>query len=349
MGRLWRLLLSACAAAGFGAALPAQAASTADGHKVLAFYYGWYGNKTVSGHWVHWKPNDGGQTADNIAGMPADGLYDSHDPAEVARQVAEARQAGIDAFVATWWGPGDFTDKGMPVLLEAARPTGLKATVLIEALHAKDDEGRHAEAVRDLLYIVRNYGSDPAWLHVGGKPVVFIYGRAEHDLSPDAWRQVLEDVRAQSPTGLVAIGAGYAQWLEAFDGGMNYSLTDKIHAMDLPRLQTFMRGYYGQLVETAHSEGKISAVMINPGFDDTHTGRPPPRPVLERRDGQTYAALWQATIQSGADWAVVASFNEWHEGSGIEPSAAYGDAYLRETKVWADRFKGTGGPGRPAP
>jgi hypothetical protein len=315
-------------------------------HKVLAFYYGWYGNKTVSGHWVHWKPIDGGQSAPNIAGMPSDGLYDSHDPAEVARQVAEARQAGIDAFVATWWGIGDFTDKGLPVLLAASRPSGLKTTVLIEALHAKDADERHAEAVRDLLYILHNYATDPAWLRVGGKPVVFIYGRAEHDLRPDEWRQVLDEVRAQSPGGLVAIGAGYAEWLEAFDGAMNYSLTDKIYSMDLPRLEAFMPGFYGQLAAMAHATGKLSAVMINPGFDDTHTNRPPPRPTLLRRDGQTYAALWQAAIQSGADWAVVASFNEWHEGSGIEPSAEYGDTYLRETRVWAERFRGTAVLGR---
>ena len=52
--------------------------------------------------------------------------------------------------------------------------------------------------------------------------------------------------------------------------------------------------------------------------------------------GQT----WNAAIQAGADWVNVTSFNEWIEGSQIEPSAGYGDQYVNINKDWSDRFKG---------
>jgi hypothetical protein len=56
---------------------------------------GWYGNPRVSGNWRHWKPEPDQVHAQNITDTPLDKLYDSHDPAELAHQAAEARQAGL--------------------------------------------------------------------------------------------------------------------------------------------------------------------------------------------------------------------------------------------------------------
>ena len=39
-----------------------------------------------------------------------------------------------------------------------------------------------------------------------------------------------------------------------------------------------------------------------------------------RRDGKTYDAMWRAAIKSGADGVTITSYNEWHEGTQIEPA-----------------------------
>jgi uncharacterized protein YraI len=44
-------------------------------------------------------------------------------------------------------------------------------------------------------------------------------------------------------------------------------------------------------------------------------------------------------MASQPNWIVINSFNEWPEGSYIEPSVAYGDHYLALTAVWSQQFK----------
>jgi glycoprotein endo-alpha-1,2-mannosidase len=88
----------------------------------------------------------------------------------------------------------------------------------------------------------------------------------------------------------------------------------------------------------AAGPGKISTVTIIPGYDDRSTGRPPPRPVTNRWGGEVYRALWQAAIAARPDWVLITSWNEWHEGSEIEPSVEYGSLLLDETALSARRF-----------
>jgi hypothetical protein len=61
--------------------------------------------------------------------------------------------------------------------------------------------------------------------------------------------------------------------------------------------------------------------------------------VVSRRDGSTYDATWEAALAVSPPWVVVASWNEWHEGSEIEPSHEHGRRYLEATRRWASRFR----------
>ena len=72
------------------------------------------------------------------------------------------------------------------------------------------------------------------------------------------------------------------------------------------------------------------------------TGRSGPGSGFARsRDGgDYYRQCWQAAIASKPQWVVINSFNEWPEGSYIEPSQAYGSLYLDLTRDLSARFKG---------
>ncbi|HPP53067.1 MAG TPA: hypothetical protein PK777_08965, partial [Thermoguttaceae bacterium] len=63
-----------------------------------------------------------------------------------------------------------------------------------------------------------------------------------------------------------------------------------------------------------------------------------------RFEGHSYALQWQAAIAARPDWVLITSFNEWHEGSEIEPSEQWGDRFIGITRVWADRFTHPGKP-----
>jgi hypothetical protein len=59
----------------------------------------------------------------------------------------------------------------------------------------------------------------------------------------------------------------------------------------------------------------------------------------DREDGALYQATFDAALQSNPDWLLLSSFNEWVEGTYIEPSVQYGDKYLEMTRELVNIFK----------
>ena len=67
--------------------------------------------------------------------------------------------------------------------------------------------------------------------------------------------------------------------------------------------------------------------------------------------------MWQAAVRASPDVVTITSYNEWHEGTQIEPARAAGGylaydgawgrkgadaerAYLDRTAYWVDRLRG---------
>jgi glycoprotein endo-alpha-1,2-mannosidase len=331
----------AAAAALLAAAWAAGAAAHRAGvpREVLAFYYGWYGNPAVSGRWVHWQGVDAAQQQiANATDYPVMGAYDSHDPALVARQAVWAHAAGITGFIASWWGRGDFTDRSLPLLLAAAYREGLAVSAYYETIHADTPSARQAAAVADLDYLIRRYGGAPAWLRVAGKPVVFVYARALLALSPPQWRTVLARVRHDNPGGALFIADSLAPaYVAVFDGASTYNITDQTRHLSPAQAGAWARAAYPRMTAAA-GPGKIATVTVIPGYDDSKTGRPPPRPITFRYGGETYDALWRQALRAAPDWVLITSWNEWHEGSELEPSVQYGARILDDTTAFARSF-----------
>jgi glycoprotein endo-alpha-1,2-mannosidase len=307
--------------------------------EILAFYYGWYGNPQVSGQWRHWKNVDPvKKRIENVADFPAYGAYDSHDPAIVDRQAVAAHAAGITGFIASWWGRDSFEDRGMPLLLAAAAKHKLSVSAYYEQIVGEDAASRIKAAVSDIDYLLTQYGSDKAWLRAGGQPVLFIYGRALHELSPVDWREVIAQVRRDNPGGVVLIADSLDRgFVSAFDGASTYNITGQTQHKSPPEIRAWAHAAYLKMVAAA-GPGKISTVTIIPGYDDRNTGRPPPRPVTDRWGGETYRALWQEAIAAAPEYILITSWNEWHEGSELEPSVEYGSRILDDTAAFSREF-----------
>ncbi|MDD5145048.1 MAG: glycoside hydrolase family 99-like domain-containing protein [Candidatus Pacebacteria bacterium] len=71
-----------------------------------------------------------------------------------------------------------------------------------------------------------------------------------------------------------------------------------------------------------------------PGYDDRKLNGLE-RPILPRGDGKFYREFWEIArknLDPEIKMALLTSFNEWHEGTEIEPSEEYGKKYLELTK-----------------
>ena len=226
---------------------------------------------------------------------------------------------------------------GLPLLLDTAQKHGLKVTVYYEAVKPRSAPVPSG-AVKDVLYLLGRYAKHPAWLTVNGKPVIFVYGRAVNEIKLAGWQSVIAEVNQKYPGGALFIGDQLSpKAAQVFDGIHTYNVTGRTKGMSSEELRAWARQQYPQAVKTAGD--KISCVTVIPGYDDSRLAeRPAPRPITDRQGGQTYRTLWEEAIAARPNWILITSWNEWHEGSEIEPSAENADRELKTTREYSRQF-----------
>src|SRR5262249_56492464 len=88
----------------------------------------------------------------------------------------------------------------------------------------------------------------------------------------------------------------------------------------------------------AHAAGILCAPSVGPGYDATPaTGDVR---IKTRDEGATYDCMWRAALAAHADVVTITSYNEWSEGTQIEP-AGHGGRY--------ESYQGAHGLHGPAP
>ncbi len=260
------------------------------------------------------------------AHYPVAGPYDSLDPEVIRGQIAAAREAGIDGFIASWWGRESDEARALPRLLAAARGAAFRVSAYYEAgeLWRRGAAGVAA----DLEALLDRHGGDPAFLRVGDRPVVFVY--AAHRLRPAGWEYVGRRLAAgRRPVFLIG-DAPAPGWIERFDALHVYTpISDLARGRDLATV-------YRERAARARLAGLPFLPAVAPGYDDRTIREP--GTVVERAGGATYDATWRAALGLAPAWVLIASWNEWHEGTEIEPSREHGRRYLDATRRWADAF-----------
>jgi hypothetical protein len=270
---------------------------------VLAYYYIWFN----AASWSHAK-----------ADQPALGPYTSTDPAIIRQQVTWAKQSGVDAFIVSWKSSPSL-NLGLKELVAEANRQNLKLVVIYEGLDVNRNPIPVDTVENDLVWFENTYGSDPAF-DLYGKPAVIWSG---------TWRFSDGDVTmvrnvVDAPNRLLLLGseksaAAYQARATLFDGDAYYwssgdPLSTPGYASKLNAL--------GQAV---HAGGGLWLAPAAVGFDARLNGG---TSVVDRRDGSTLTAGWSDALATGPDGIAAISWNEYTEGSYVEPSVAYGFRYL---------------------
>jgi hypothetical protein len=223
----------------------------------------------------------------------------------------------------------------LPLVLATAGKYGLRVSIYFEEV--SPDDTTTAGAAADLLYILERYGRHRAWLTVEGKPVIFVYGRAVSQLALTGWQDAIAMVNAQHPGGAIFVGDSLSsRAARVFDGIHTYNPTEATAGKSADEIRAWARATYSTWIAAA-GDG-IASITLLPGYDDRTLGRPAPRPTTDRHGGETYRVLWEEAIAANPDWILVCSWNEWHEGSEIEPSIQHHRRELETTAEFAPRF-----------
>jgi glycoprotein endo-alpha-1,2-mannosidase len=295
----------------------------ASGPTSAIFYYPWFGTPAHDGDYDHWQQN-GHRPSNDLASSfyPAGGVYSSSDRLVLDRQMEEITRAGVGEVVVSWWGRGTPVDERLPAVIDAARAHGVEVAAHLEPYGGRTIEGT---------------ALDIAYLQTLGIRDFFVYHAT--DFPAADWQPLtasLSDTRLFAQTPL----AGYAK-KGGFQGIYTYDTLSYGG-------QTFAR-----ICKAAHRQDLLCAPSVGPGYSAQRaTGD---SRVLARRSGGTYDSMWRAAIRASADVVSVTSYNEWNEGTQIEPACrragydsydgAWGlrgraaeGSYLRRTRYWTSRL-----------
>jgi hypothetical protein len=248
-----------------------------------AFYYPWFPEA--------WNQHG---LSPYTSSHPSLGFYRSASDAVRDAHLRALAYAKIDAGIYSWWGPRSRADRRFAGMLARTDATG--SPVRWALYHEREGNGPDPSVARirsDLGYVKARYASDPAYLKVGGKPVIFVYGDAR-DGCATARRWARANNRAP----------GFYVVLKVFPGYEACPTQPQSWHQYAPALRTDRQPGF--------------SVSISPGFD--LTGPDPPRLP---RDPAAFKQAVRSMVASGEPWQLVTTFNEWGENSATESARTW--------------------------
>eukprot|EP00939_MAST-03C_sp_MAST-3C-sp1_P000515 g515.t1 len=340
--------------------------------KVHAFFYLWYGapaSSTGEGNYKHWNhhvlPHWTKSVNDKWSGIvnkrfeppieihspfyPAKGLYSSDDPKTIESQFREMKRAGVCAAILSWWGRPDGegthdtqgvnTDEVIGKVVDAAEAFEDGRTIKI-GFHLEPYEGRSAASTKeDVKYLLGRFGSSRALLRDDrGRGVFYIYD--SYHVTSAEWKDKLNILRGSACfVGLVLNKDGARLARDAgFDGAYTYFASNGFSygatTNNWANIDRFLR---------KHSMAFVPSV--GPGYDDS-TIRPWNAHNTKARDaGRYYDSFWAAAIATNPSAVSITSWNEWGEGTQIEPATpktiSAKNVRMRNHTLIVDRMTGT--------
>ncbi|CAL8071400.1 unnamed protein product [Calicophoron daubneyi] len=278
-----------------------------------------------------------------------------------------ARFAGIGVLVLSWYPKGLADANGKPVddlvlpLLNVAQSYGLKV-----CLHIEPYGNRTAASVAsDLIYAhFRGYTTHPAYFRLPRRlgngsdttllPVFFVYD--SYRISNLEWTSILStdgamSIRKKAHDGymiglLMEITSCQNLRDSGFDGGYTYFVGSSTS-------EASSTSNWKKLSVSCLAAGLEFYPSIGPGYHDLSIRPWNRKTVVARSGGDKFYESYSAATKVTPSGLGITSFNEWHEGSQVEPAVpksgphSYMDYspfspefYLRLVRLFVNHFEG---------
>lgn len=318
-----------------------QAVQKSNPQKLYAHYMPWFETPaTNGGSWgYHWTLNyanpdtivDASTGKRQIAShfYPLIGPYASSDRDVIEYHLLLLKYSGVDGILIDWYGVAG-TNGDLPSLkansdtiVSQTLQYGLKFGVILEDRFTATVENAQA----NLGYLRDNYFSKSNYIRLGidNQPLVGVFGPITFT-QPSQWSQIL------------AAAGQDLQFLSLWDNKNAGSNADGeytwIYQDDSHPYAPYLEDYYSQ---RAPALGTVGGVVY-PGFYDFYAdaGVGPSYFYIPHNNGQTLdttVALAQQ-YQGGLDFVQIATWNDFGEGTIVEPTLEFGYQYLRKLQLF---------------
>lgn len=335
-------------------------------YRAFCFYYNWYGNPQNDGQYLHWahpvlKKNASDTSSGYFEGgkniganyYPQLGTYSNSDKRIIAQHMRMLQQAGIGVIVVTWWNKGDFMDKTVPLILDEAAKKKIKV-----CFHIEPFPGRNAATTKSAIeYLVDTYGKHPAFFRSSqhaNKPFFFVYDSYLTNASD--WASLLRSDGNKSIRNTLYDAVVLGLWVKKDDASFfEHSGFDGFYTYFASEGFTYgsTTKNWNYLQQWATSHQQIFVPCVGPGYIDTRIRPWNDKNTRNRLEGQYYDKMFQAAINLHPSYIGITSFNEWHEGTQIEPAVPFKtrsfsyenylplrpDYYLNRTRYWLGVYR----------
>lgn len=301
---------------------------------VGAYYYPW--------HWLDF--HGGGYLREHLVPpqLPELGEYNDRNASVLAQHISWASNAGVEFWVASWWGPGSREDVTLENHVFPHPQLGdLKIAIHYETDGRTNGFTSYSAIGPDITYIATTFFDHPNYLRIGGRPVIFVYLTRVLSQQGTLASTVTTMRNAASVAGhdIYIVGdhvfgspPGTPGNIGLLDAVTNYDVYGSMGAFGYAG-QSYVDNYYASQAGwrgLVHSTGTAFIPAVAPGFNDK--GVRSGHAVLSRKlsAGGEFGSLFRAMLQgakpltdlSTQHMLMVTSWNEWHEDTQIEPVQA---------------------------
>lgn len=301
-----------------------------------AYFYPWWG--PGRDHW-----------ANGYTESPTLGEYSSADKNIINKQIDWATGHGVDFFTVSWWGQNSEEDLVFKnSLLKSELSSDILFAVVYESqglLKASpdgtinlNDPQNSDKLLNDFIYLQENYWNSNNYLKIDNKPVVYIYlsRLLVGDLESE-FEHLREQIRQNGQDVYIIADEVYWQEFHAIDSN-RIKIFDAITSYNMHASVDDIENNFTQKVLMEFTAWRESSINIGvtfvpsviPGFNDTFVRPEANHPIINRSVDLFVNQLNMAmnTMDSRLKLVMITSWNEWHEGTSIEPASEFGFDYL---------------------
>jgi hypothetical protein len=304
---------------------------------VLAHYMPWF--QKYGYHWQEGSANfDPAQILPdgraNIAShyYPLTGNYDSADTDVLEYQLSLMKMAGIDGVIFDWYGITEGIDykpihEATLVMIEMIKKRGMKYAICYEDQSIKHliefgviprADGRTV-ARETFNWMARNWFVDEAYVKVDGRPLVLCFG-PQHFFQKAEWDEIWADL---NPKPFFIDLDSRTNWA---DGTKNWS---PMHMSSAGRLSiSSLVRYLNDFYEKQQNKPFVVGTAF-PAFHDIYAqAGGTSYGFLDYSNGETFKLTWTAAERARANIIQIQTWNDYGEGTIVEPTIERGYANL---------------------